>query len=101
MLHLVDTFYPLPQSPEDRRQKITPGRIGSVFFFPKASFQLLQGKGPHWARKTAFGRNEYLYAPGTFDLQDDSGDSEDQSPEDEDATVGVEDVGPNLFAPNV
>jgi hypothetical protein len=80
VLHLVDTFYPLPQTQEEKAQKLTPGRIGSVFFFPKASFMWLQGKGPNWGVKTGFGRNVGLYPLETFDI--DSNDEESNSSSD-------------------
>lgn len=35
--------------------QITPGRIGSVFFFPRESLAQLQGKPKNWARDTAYG----------------------------------------------
>jgi len=44
----------------EEEEKITPGRIGSVFFFPRNSLNVLQGKPKRWAYKTAFGRNEDL-----------------------------------------
>jgi len=37
-----------------------PGRIGSVFFFPSQSYNILDGKREGWGYKTAFGRNEAL-----------------------------------------
>lgn len=43
-----------------RAQNITPGRIGTVLFFPKESFQLLEGKRKGWASTTSFGRNPHL-----------------------------------------
>lgn len=35
--------------------KLTPGRVGNVFFFPKASFDKLEGKPAGWNRKTLSG----------------------------------------------
>jgi hypothetical protein len=35
--------------------KLTPGRVGNVFFFPKASFDKLEGKPADWNRKTLSG----------------------------------------------
>jgi hypothetical protein len=34
----------------------TPGRIGTVFFFPEPSFQILKDKPPGWGAKTDYGR---------------------------------------------
>jgi hypothetical protein len=39
-----------------RKTKITEGRVSHVFFFPKDSFQILQGKKKRWAANTAWGR---------------------------------------------
>lgn len=69
IVHKVETFYPLPQTPEEAMQGITPGRIGTVLFFPKPTLELLKGKGPGWAVRTAHGRYEHLYPPGTFLLK--------------------------------
>jgi hypothetical protein len=41
-------------------EAITPGRIGSVFFFPKESFEKLKDKRKNWGRETNYGRNEDL-----------------------------------------
>jgi hypothetical protein len=35
--------------------KLTPGRVGNVFFFPKASFKKLDGKPEHWNTETLTG----------------------------------------------
>jgi len=48
------------QTEEQAQQKITPGRIGSVFFFPTAIYEILHSKNPGWASRTAFGNNEKL-----------------------------------------
>jgi hypothetical protein len=58
--HKVETFHPAQQTIEQSKQNITPGRIGSVFFFPKPSYEILEDKWKGWAYKTAFGRNEHL-----------------------------------------
>lgn len=60
--HKVAPFIPLPQAPEQAAHNITPGRIGSVFFFPKNSLRILKGKPRRWGYTTAFGRNEHLYS---------------------------------------
>jgi hypothetical protein len=59
--HKVAPFTPLPQTPEQALHNITPGRIGNVFFFPKNSLRILQGKPKRWGYRTAFGKNEHLY----------------------------------------
>jgi hypothetical protein len=59
--HKVAPFVPLPQTPEQVAQNITPGQIGSVFFFPKNSLRILQGKPKRWGYWTAFGKNEHLF----------------------------------------
>jgi len=48
------------QTEEQAQQKITPGRISSVFFFPAASYEILCDKKAGWDYRTAFGRNEKL-----------------------------------------
>ena len=58
--HKVERFVPKVQTQEESNQNITPGRIGTVFFFPEASFEILQDKNEGWGYKTAFGRNEDL-----------------------------------------
>ena len=42
-----------------QEEEITPGRIGTVFFFPKDSLQNLAGKAPNWAVTTALGAKPY------------------------------------------
>ena len=34
---------------------LTPGRVGNVFFFPKASFDKLEGKPAGWNQDTLSG----------------------------------------------
>jgi len=34
---------------------VTPGRVGNVFFFPKASFDKLHGKPAKWNKRTMTG----------------------------------------------
>lgn len=60
--HKVAPFSPLPQTAEQAALNITPGRIGSVFFFPKQSLEILREKPPRWGYQTAFGKNEHLLA---------------------------------------
>jgi hypothetical protein len=59
--HKVAPFTPLPQTSAQAAENITPGRIGSVFFFPKNSLRILEGKPRRWAYETAFGKNEQLH----------------------------------------
>ncbi|KAH8068963.1 hypothetical protein BXZ70DRAFT_868758, partial [Cristinia sonorae] len=35
---------------------ITPGRIGTVYMFPRSSFNKAEGKKPGWGIRTGFGR---------------------------------------------
>ena len=51
-------FTPNAQTVVQAQQAITPGRIGSVFFFPEASYKILEDKSPGWGYQTAFGKNE-------------------------------------------
>ena len=60
IFHKVAKFVPLAQTQEDKAHSITPGKIGSVFFFPAASYQILKGKPAKWGYRTGFGRNEHL-----------------------------------------
>jgi hypothetical protein len=60
IFHKVAKFNPLPQTEEEKEERITPGRIGSVFFFPADSYKILKGKKKKWAFRTAFGKNEHL-----------------------------------------
>jgi hypothetical protein len=48
------------QTEAEARENITPGRIGTVFFFPEASYEILKDKRRNWGYETAFGRNEGL-----------------------------------------
>ena len=50
---------PQVQTVEMQKEQIAPGRIGTVFFFPKDSLQVLAGKAPDWAVKTALGAKPY------------------------------------------
>jgi hypothetical protein len=62
IFHKVAPFVPLPQTPEQAADNITPGRIGNVFFFPKSSLDILKDKPKRWGYRTAFGKNEHLLA---------------------------------------
>lgn len=44
----------------EKKENLTPGRIGTVMFFPKNSYDILKDKPPGWGRKTHFGRDEHL-----------------------------------------
>jgi hypothetical protein len=45
----------------DQKDKgITPGRIGTVMFFPQASFDILKGKRKGWGKETNFGKNDIM-----------------------------------------
>jgi hypothetical protein len=55
---------PVVQTLAQQAQNITPGRIGSVFFFPQESFKILENKPPKWGQKTGFGKYEKFLTPG-------------------------------------
>jgi hypothetical protein len=55
LYHKVDQFLPTIQTVKMKKEQVTPGRVGTVFFFPKDSLQILKGKPSGWAVKTAFG----------------------------------------------
>jgi hypothetical protein len=57
--HWVAPWRPKVQTVEMQEEGITPGRIGTVFFFPKDSLQNLVGKAPNWAATTALGAKPY------------------------------------------
>ncbi len=57
LYHKVTKFQPTVQTVKMKKEKVTPGRVGTVFFFPKDSLQILKGKYPGWAVRTAFGTN--------------------------------------------
>ncbi|KAF9003692.1 hypothetical protein BDQ17DRAFT_1326062 [Cyathus striatus] len=58
--HEVLPFTPNVQTKQMQDDGITPGRIGSVFFFPEGSMEVLEGKEENWAAETAFGRFQFL-----------------------------------------
>lgn len=60
IFHKVAAFKPEAQTASQAAQNLTPGRIGSVFFFPKDSYCILADKSPGWGFKTAFGRLESI-----------------------------------------
>jgi hypothetical protein len=53
IFHKVAKWNPHLYKPVD---DVTPGRIGSVFFFPEPSFEILQGKPAGWGADTDYGR---------------------------------------------
>ena len=54
--HSVSKWTPCVKNKGD---KLTPGRIGHVFFFPRESLNQLEGKEKGWAKSTNFGRAPY------------------------------------------
>lgn len=56
--HAVSKWEPTSMKAED---KLTPGRIGNVFFFPDTALSHLTGKPPGWGRATGFGSETGLY----------------------------------------
>ena len=50
--HRVSKWMPAP-SPDN---VLTPGRIGNVYFFPQASYDLLKGKKKDWNILTRTGK---------------------------------------------
>lgn len=58
LYHKVAQFKPKPQTAAQKEERITPGRIATVMFFPKASFDILKGKRKRWGKETNFGKNE-------------------------------------------
>jgi hypothetical protein len=52
LYHSVSEWKPGMQAAGD---KVTPGRVGNVFFFPKASFDRLRDKPPGWNWKIMTG----------------------------------------------
>ena len=59
LAHWVGPWCPRVQTVEMQEERITPGRIGTVFFFPKDSLQILADKAPDWATTTAHGAKPY------------------------------------------
>ncbi|GLB45874.1 hypothetical protein LshimejAT787_3500020 [Lyophyllum shimeji] len=54
LYHAVGPWKPDLDAPQ--HGKITPGRISHVFFFPKKSLDVLEGKPPLWALRTGWGK---------------------------------------------
>lgn len=77
--HKVAKFKPSIQTSAQEKDNITPGRIGTVFFFPKESYEILRDKKPGWGYRTAFGRTEALIPKRYLDTDDneDTYESED------------------------
>ena len=55
IFHRIAKWKPTRQGPNEAT---TPGRIGSVFFFPKPSFDILKDKPPGWGKRTGYGQWE-------------------------------------------
>lgn len=55
MYHRVAHWRPLKHTDPT---ELTPGRIGSVSFFPKESFNQLKTRPAGWGARTAYGRWE-------------------------------------------
>lgn len=53
--HQVEEWSPLVHTPDNA---VTPGRIGSVFFFPVDSLRILEDKPAGWVKDTSHGRLE-------------------------------------------
>lgn len=79
IFHKVTKFYPHVQTTEQQEEKVTPGRIGTVFFFPKHSYTILKDKRPGWALETAFGRMENLIPKRLDEEEEDEFESEEST----------------------
>lgn len=55
LAHRVAPWTPTVVPEDIAARGITPGRIGTVFMFPAASFRKLREEGTDWGTKTAFG----------------------------------------------
>lgn len=73
MWHKVSQFRSHIQTQDQLQKSIIPGRIGTVFFFPKASLELLNRKETGWGLSTAFGAKESVDARAQ-NLGDELGD---------------------------
>lgn len=52
LYHKVSDWTPLPKQSGD---PVTPGRIGSVFFNPNGTIEVLHDKPPGWGKDTGYG----------------------------------------------
>jgi hypothetical protein len=52
LYHGIGEWRPQPGISEDR---VTPGRVGNVWFFPHSSYELLKDKPPNWSIESAGG----------------------------------------------
>ena len=68
--HKVAKFYPKTSNTKDQSQGIAPGRIGTVFFFPRVSYETLQDKPPGWGYRTGFGMNSNMFVGEEEDSDD-------------------------------
>ncbi|KAJ7710664.1 hypothetical protein B0H17DRAFT_1123782 [Mycena rosella] len=55
LYHGVEEWEPLPVDEKDILNKLIPGRISTVFFFPQSSLSTLEDKAAGWSRDTAGG----------------------------------------------
>jgi len=46
---------------QQQEDYILPGRIGTVFFFPKESYKILQDKEKGWGYGSGFGQSDFLW----------------------------------------
>lgn len=53
IIHSVGDWEAVQMEKDD---ETTPGRIGTVFYIPQSSAQVLMGKEPGWGKKTNYGR---------------------------------------------
>lgn len=76
LYHKVAHFSPTLQTVEHKKSNLTPGRIGSVFFFPQESYQILNGKPANWGLETSFGRMENIFREGGARYREDEDEEE-------------------------
>ena len=56
LYHVVGDWEPAELDAESKKIGVTTGRVSHVFFFPKASVSMLEGKPKNWASSTIWGR---------------------------------------------
>lgn len=59
LYHAVGEWHPAEPTEKMQRAKVTGGRVSHVFFFPKKSLKLLEGKPEDWAKATRAGKDPY------------------------------------------
>ncbi|KAG2153657.1 uncharacterized protein EDB93DRAFT_1248557 [Suillus bovinus] len=57
LYHCISKWFPAPVPPELAAQGITTGHVSTVFFFPQASLQALEGKPT--LEEEDYGRKQY------------------------------------------